>query len=65
MRGSLPTRQDECDTDGMHDITVASKRLVDFRLDVEASFTFRASALFELVDALLLAPMIRSAVEVS
>lgn len=36
-----------------------------FRLQVHASFTFRADALFELVEALLLSPIIRSAVEVS
>ncbi len=41
------------------------QRLVDFRLQVYASFTLRADALFELVDALLLAPILRSAVEVS
>jgi hypothetical protein len=61
----LPTRQSECDTDGMQDVTIALKRLVDFRLGVYASFTFRDDALFELVDALLLSPLIRSAVEVS
>jgi hypothetical protein len=40
-------------------------RLVDSRLQVDVSFTFRADALFELLDALLLSPLIRSAVEVS
>jgi hypothetical protein len=49
----------------MHDVTIALRRLVDFRVGVYASFTFRADALFELVDALLLCPLIRSAVEVS
>jgi hypothetical protein len=49
----------------MSDITASLKRLVDFRLEVYASFTFRADALFELVEALLLSPIIRSAVEVS
>src|SRR5258708_21608646 len=49
----------------MSDHTASLKRLVDFRVGVYASFTFRADALFELVDALLLSPMIRSAVEVS
>lgn len=49
----------------MQDVTVALKRLVDFRVEVYASFTFRADALFELVEALLLCPIIRSAVEVS
>jgi hypothetical protein len=41
------------------------QRLVDFRLEVYASFTLRADALFEVVDALLVAPLVRSAVEVS
>jgi hypothetical protein len=41
------------------------QRLVDFRLQVYASVTFRADAVFELVDALLLSPILRSAVEVS
>jgi len=45
--------------------TISRQRLVDFRLQVYASFTFRADALFELVDALLLSPILRSAVEVS
>jgi hypothetical protein len=49
----------------MAEITVSLKRLVDFRLGVYASFTFRADVLFELVEALLLCPIIRSAVEVS
>lgn len=49
----------------MANITASLKRLVDFRLEVYASFTFRADALFELVEALLLSPIIRSAVEVS
>jgi Transposase DDE domain len=49
----------------MKDVTIALKRLMDFRLEVYASFTFRGDALFELVDALVVAPMIRSAVEVS
>ena len=49
----------------MAEIAVSLKRLVDFRLGVYASFTFRADALFELVEALLLSPIIRSAVEVS
>jgi len=49
----------------MQNVTVSRKRLVDFRLEVYASFTFRADALFELVDALLLSPIVRSAVEVS
>jgi hypothetical protein len=49
----------------MQDVTIALRRLVDFRVGVYASFTFRADALFELVDALLLCPLIRSAVEVS
>ena len=45
--------------------TISRKRLVDFRLQVYVSFTLRADALFELVDALLLSPILRSAVEVS
>ena len=49
----------------MAEIEVSLKRLVGFRLGVYASFTFRADALFELVEALLLSPIIRSAVEVS
>ena len=49
----------------MQNVTVALKHLVDFRIGVYASFTFRRDALFELVDALLLCPVIRSAVEVS
>jgi hypothetical protein len=38
--------------------------LLTFRLEVHASFTFRADALFELVEAVLLIP-VRSAVEAS
>ncbi len=49
----------------MENNTSSRQPLVDFRLQVYASFTVRADALFELVDALLLAPLIRSAVEVS
>ena len=49
----------------MENITSSRQRLVDVRLHVYASFPFRADALFELVDALLLSPIIRSAVEVS
>jgi hypothetical protein len=45
--------------------TISRQRLVDFRLQVYASFSFRADALFELVEALLLSPILRSAVEVS
>ena len=37
---------------------------MDFRLEVYASFTLRADALFELLESLLLSPMIRSAVDV-
>ena len=51
----LPTRRVTCDTGGMQNISSSRKHLVDFRLEVYASFTFRAAALFELVDALLLA----------
>jgi hypothetical protein len=36
----------------MQNVTTSRKRLVDFRLEVDASFTWRADALFELVDAL-------------
>jgi hypothetical protein len=53
-----------CDTDGMEDVKVARQRPMDFRLQVYASFTFRADALRELLDALLLSPLTRSAVEV-
>lgn len=49
----------------MQDNTLSHQRLVDFRLQVYASFTVRADALFELVEALLLSPIVRSAVEVS
>jgi hypothetical protein len=49
----------------MQNINSSRNRLVDFRLEVYASCTFRADALFELVEALLLSPLIRSAVEVS
>ena len=49
----------------MQSNTSSRQRLVDFRLEVYASFTLRADALFELVDALLLSPILRSAVEVS
>jgi hypothetical protein len=47
------------------DVKVSLNRLLAFRLQIHASFTFRADALFELVEALLLSPIIRSAVEVS
>lgn len=49
----------------MQNNTSSRQHLVDFRLDVYASFTFRADALFELLDALLVSPILRSAVEVS
>lgn len=49
----------------MDNNTRSRQRLVDFRLQVYASFTLRADALFELLDALLLSPLLRSAVEVS
>ena len=49
----------------MQNLTMALKRLVDFRLEVYASFSFRADALFEVVEALLMCPVIRSAVEIS
>lgn len=49
----------------MQDNTVSRQRLVDFRLEVYASFTVRADALFELIEALLVCPILRSAVEVS
>jgi hypothetical protein len=49
----------------MQNFTKSLARLVDFRLQVYVSFSFRADALFELLDALLLAPLIRSAGEVS
>lgn len=49
----------------MAEIAVSLKHLVDFRLGVYASFTLRADALFELVESLLLSPIIRSAVELS
>lgn len=52
-------------SDRIQSITVALKRLVGFRLHVYAGFTSRADALFEVVDALLLTPTIRSAVEVT
>ncbi len=49
----------------MQNNTSSRQRLVDFRFQVYASFTFRADALFELIEALLLSPILRSAVEVS
>ena len=49
----------------MQDNVSSRQRLMDFRRQVYASFTFRADALFELVDALLVSPIVRSAVEVS
>src|SRR5712692_7341080 len=49
----------------MQNNTTSRNRLVEFRLQVYASFTFRADALFELVDGLLQSPILRSAVEVS
>ncbi len=49
----------------MENNTTSRNRLVEFRLQVYASFTFRADALFELVDGLLQSPILRSAVEVS
>jgi hypothetical protein len=49
----------------VQDNTLSRQRLVDFRLQVYASFTLRADALFELVEALLLSPILRAAVEVS
>jgi hypothetical protein len=61
----LPTRRSGCETGRMQDNTSSRRHLVDFRLQVYASFSFRADALFELVEALLLSPLTRSAVEVS
>jgi hypothetical protein len=61
----LPTRRSVCETGRMENNTNSRQRLVDFRLEVYASFTLRADALFELVDALLHSPIVRSAVEVS
>ena len=49
----------------MENNTLSRQRLVDFRFQVYASFTFRVDALFELIDALLLFSIVRSAVEVS
>ena len=49
----------------MQSNTSSRQRLVDFRLEVYASFTLRPDALFEVFDALLLSPILRSAVEVS
>lgn len=47
------------------ELHVALSKLVDFRVQVYGSFTLRADVLFELVEALLLSPIIRCAVEVS
>lgn len=49
----------------MIDVAASLGRLIAFRLQIHASFTLRPDALFELVEALLLSPFIRSAVEVS
>jgi hypothetical protein len=49
----------------MINLDLSFKRLLTFRLQVHASFTFRADALFELIEAVLLTPIIRSAIEVS
>jgi hypothetical protein len=49
----------------MQSNTSSRQRLVDFRLEVYASFTLRPDALFEVFDARLLSPILRSAVEVS
>jgi DDE family transposase len=49
----------------MESDTISRNRLVDFRVEVYASFTLRADALFELIEALLVSPILRSAVEVS
>jgi hypothetical protein len=46
------------------DLHLHLTRLLTFRLEVHASFTFRADALFELIEAVLLIP-VRSAVEAS
>lgn len=48
----------------MINLELSLQRLLIFRLQVHASFTFRADALFELIEALLLTP-VRSAVELS
>ena len=40
-------------------------RLINFRLSLHASFKFRADALFELIDALLLSPGMRAVIELS
>ena len=47
------------------EINVTLKPLLDFRLVVHASFTLRADALFELIDALLLSPAAQSPVALS
>src|SRR5262245_5710842 len=49
----------------MDNNTRSRQRLVDFRLQIYASFALRADARLELVDALLLSPILCSAVEVS
>ncbi len=54
----------KCDIIGGMNLQLNLTRLLIFRLDVHASFTFRADALFELIEALLLIP-VRSAVEAS
>jgi hypothetical protein len=48
----------------MINLELSLQRLLTFRLQVHASFTFRADALFELIEALLLTP-VRSTVELS
>ena len=52
------------DNEGM-DITCNLGALLNFRVAIHASFTFRADALFELVDALLLSAAARSPVALS
>lgn len=47
------------------DTTLNLGSLVSFRLAIHASFTLRADALFELIDALLLSPAARSPVALS
>ena len=48
----------------MINLNLSFQQLLTFRLQIHASFTFRADALFELIEAILLSP-VRSAVEAS
>lgn len=48
----------------MINLNLSFQHLLTFRLQIHASFTFRADTLFELIEAILLSP-VHSAVEAS